>query len=380
MTMKNNIEDTLITLAIHTFERAQILKTRLESEGIDVFLHNVNLISPTISAGVRVRIKESDLPKALSVIEKMDIPGIKDGILEDKNVKRNVILVPIDFSDYSMKACRVAFNLAYELKADIQIINAFNPINGGNMSLFEVFQYTKNAEEEKDFKHQLNLAQNDMKNVENQLNEDVKNGKLPQVKFHSETRVGIPEEEIATVTNEIGAMMIVMGTRGKNHKEQDLIGSVTAEIIERTTAPILAIPEDDKIDDFEEIKNVAFATSLDQRDLIAIDQMLRLFEKYKFKLWLLHIQQHDNKRVWNEVKLSGLKTYFKNNYPSIDIEFENIQDSDVLWSIDNFVREKGIELICLNNRKRNLISRLFNPNIAKRMVFHAKTPVFVLHS
>ena len=56
------MEDKLVTLAIHTFEKAQILKTMLETEGIEVYLHNVNQIQPVVSAGVRVRIKESDLP------------------------------------------------------------------------------------------------------------------------------------------------------------------------------------------------------------------------------------------------------------------------------------------------------------------------------
>ncbi|WP_242396858.1 hypothetical protein [Porphyromonas gingivicanis] len=41
----------------------------LETEGIEVFLQNVNQLLPVVSAGVRVRIKESDLPKALGLIE-----------------------------------------------------------------------------------------------------------------------------------------------------------------------------------------------------------------------------------------------------------------------------------------------------------------------
>ena len=63
------MEDKLVTLAIHTFEKAQILKTMLETEGIEVYIHNVNQIQPVVSAGVRVRIKESDLPRALKITE-----------------------------------------------------------------------------------------------------------------------------------------------------------------------------------------------------------------------------------------------------------------------------------------------------------------------
>ena len=63
------MEDKLITLAILTFEKAQMLKMMLEAEGIEVYIHNVNQIQPVVSAGVRVRIKESDLPHALRLIE-----------------------------------------------------------------------------------------------------------------------------------------------------------------------------------------------------------------------------------------------------------------------------------------------------------------------
>lgn len=63
------MEDKLVTLAILTYAKAQILKNVLENEGIEASIHNVNLIQPVISSGVRVRIKESDLPHALQIIE-----------------------------------------------------------------------------------------------------------------------------------------------------------------------------------------------------------------------------------------------------------------------------------------------------------------------
>ncbi len=65
-----------ITIAIHTYEKAHELKTILEHEGVAVVLQNVNLSTPAVSAGIRVRIKESDLPLALRVIENVEIFSI----------------------------------------------------------------------------------------------------------------------------------------------------------------------------------------------------------------------------------------------------------------------------------------------------------------
>ena len=46
-------KDRLITLAIHTYPKALILKGVLESQGIAVVIQNVNLLKPVISPGVR---------------------------------------------------------------------------------------------------------------------------------------------------------------------------------------------------------------------------------------------------------------------------------------------------------------------------------------
>ena len=52
-------DDKLITLAIHTYEKAQIIKGILESEGIPVVIQNVNLVQPVVSSGVRIRKRPS---------------------------------------------------------------------------------------------------------------------------------------------------------------------------------------------------------------------------------------------------------------------------------------------------------------------------------
>ena len=120
-----SMEDKLVTLAIHTFEKAQMLKMILESEGIEVYIHNVNQIQPVISAGVRVRIKESDLPHALRIIEDskwLESPAEAEKEIADKGKR---ILVPVDFSDYSLKACEIAIHYAAKVDAEVMIMHAY---------------------------------------------------------------------------------------------------------------------------------------------------------------------------------------------------------------------------------------------------------------
>ena len=88
------------------------------------------------------------------------------------------------------------------------------------------------------------------------------------------------------------------------------------------------------------------------------------------------------KDAWNEIKLSGIKHYFSKNYPDIETDYSIISEEsgNILVGFDKFVAEHQIGLIVLNTHKRNLFAQLFNPSIAKKMVFHAKVPILVFHT
>ncbi len=75
------------------------------------------------------------------------------------------------------------------------------------------------------------------------LRKKVASGEFPDIKYSCILREGIPEEEILRYAKEQRPKVIIMGTRGKSQKDIDLIGSVTAEIIDRSRTAVLAIPE-----------------------------------------------------------------------------------------------------------------------------------------
>ncbi|MDE6368131.1 MAG: DUF2007 domain-containing protein, partial [Muribaculaceae bacterium] len=71
--MSQDSSSRLITVAIHTYDKAVALRSLLESEGIEVSLQNIHTEHPQVPTGIRVRIHESDLPLALRIIENREI-------------------------------------------------------------------------------------------------------------------------------------------------------------------------------------------------------------------------------------------------------------------------------------------------------------------
>lgn len=369
------MEEKLVTLAIHTFEKAQILKTLLETEGIDVYIHNVNQIQPVISAGVRVRIKESDLPHALRIIE--DSKWLDETQPETVVDKTKKILIPIDFSDYSIKACELGINYAYQAEAEVMIMHAyFSPYFPSAIPMGDTLTYQVNEEES--VVNVLKRVQIDIENICTLINRKMASGELPKVKYDYVLREGLPEEEIIAYSKEYRPTLIVMGTRGKSQKDMDLIGSVTGEVIEVNKIPVLAIPENVPFKDLSEAKNIAFATSFNQRDLVAFDEFMQLIKGYDAQIHLFNIST--SKDEWNEIRLTGVTEYFKKQYPDTNITHTVLADGDLLLAIEKFVRDKQIDVIALSTYRRNILARMFNPSIARKMLFHTDTPLLVMHA
>ena len=86
------------------------IKTVLEEHGIETIIHNLNLEHPEMAVGVRVRIKEKDLPQALAIVEQIEKEWEKENGEEKR--EKPPILIPIDFSDQVAKSIDFGFEFA----------------------------------------------------------------------------------------------------------------------------------------------------------------------------------------------------------------------------------------------------------------------------
>ena len=374
------MEDKLITLAILTYSKAQILQSVLENEGIESYIHNVNLIQPVISSGVRVRIKESDLPQALKIIESSS--WLSSEILQEESpepAKASHVLIPIDFSAYSLKACDFGFRVAAKMQVEVVLLHVhFTPIYIPSLQYSTDHYGIPPIENSASMRSVIETIHKELDDLVKMIDKKIEDGIYPKVKYTCMLREGVPEEEILSYARHEKPLIIVMGTRGEHQKDLELIGSVTAEVIERSPVFVYAIPEQAPSKSIEDIHKVALFTSFDQRDLIAFDSLITTFKDNHFEVTFIHINSHEQKRTWNEITLAGIKEYFKKQYPQLEFNYLTVDEEHLLNNLDQFVQENKIDVICTSNYKRNIFARLFNPSIARKMLFHANTPLLVI--
>lgn len=364
----------LITLAIHTYEKATILKTILEKEGIEAVIHNVNLIQPVISSGVRVRIKEEDLPLALKIIEDS---SFLSSSADDKSSRHTKIriLIPVDFSEYSLKACNIGFDFAKKFNAEIILLYSYIGMNFTGGMPFNGDNYMVEVSNLEETKELVKVANSRMKEFSKNLKKDIEAGNLPDIKFKCVVNEGVPEEVILDYAKDIDPILIIMGTRGKSKKELELIGSVTAEVLDAGKFTVLTVPEDISVSSIDDIKNVVFFSNFCQQDLISFDVFVRMFKGIKLNVTFIPVDVRKNE---NEDKcINAVMDYCQTHYPEFSFNVKRFNEHTFLSDFDNFAKA-GVDLIVIPNKKRNIFARLFNPSIAHKMLFHTDTPMLVI--
>lgn len=359
------MEDKIITLAIHTKEKAFKLKEVLESRNIPVYLEELsqNDYVGDTAKGYAVKIKESQISKALTIIEENKLFSYNDMQTLKMDDGRKRILVAVDFSTYSMKACQTAFSIAKELDAKVKILHVYNNIyfptqipfadalkNDGDVSILD-----------KSRKQMLDLCVEIDKNIEA--------GKFPSVNYSYSLREGIVEEEIESFIEEYKPMLLVLGKRGTNDNRTNILGSVTADIIEMTDIPVLAIPENSSFEGAKDVRHIAFFTNIHRRDIYSFDYLVNHLLPYKgLKITLVHIITDARNGKWSESDLLKLQESFTHKYSDMNIGYKLINETDFVQGIKDFIETEKVDIVAVNTQRRSLWGRMFLPSNSRKIL------------
>jgi nucleotide-binding universal stress UspA family protein len=360
----SNDPNRLITVAIHTFDRAVDLKNTLEEEGIEVKLHNVNLDEKVLASGVRVRIRERDLPQALQIIESP----------ETSTSVQRCVLLPVDFGKYSLKSVRLGMEYARRSRGRVILLHSY--INERHtMSL--PFGSDRYESPEDNFKSIKKNAKENMEDFKKLLLEKIALGELPNVKIETKVAEGIPEEQILHYAHKYDVSLIVMGTSGTNRRRQNLIGSVAGEVMDACKFPIFTVPIGMPDVSLADITHVAFFSNLIQQDLISFDRFARLFNMRGVEITIIPVVDKKDRRLVDQ-SLQQLAQYCREHYPECTFKTKRIAAKNFVESFGQFAKDEGIQLIAVPNKKSSIFSRLFNPSIAHRVLFQTDTPMLVV--
>ncbi|MBN1118936.1 MAG: universal stress protein [Bacteroidales bacterium] len=294
------------------------------------------------------------------------------------NVSNKIILVPVDYSEYSVLACRFAAKIANKSGNDICLLHSFYS------PAFDLIELTGGIQTQQQLRTDvteklLESESSDMKEFSDKLRLFPEFETLQENRIKHEIKAGLAKDEIISLADEIKPEMVVMGTRGADKKTSSILGSITEVCIRKLKIPVLAIPEDYEFIGESRLKKIVYLTDFDESDFVSIKKLLRFTNYFNMEIHCVHIGTRTDK--WEIVKMQGLKDYFQKSYQLEAVECHILENKpDLLQTLDKYIQDNNINIISLTHRKRSLMEKVFRSSTAKKVFYHTHIPLLVFHS
>lgn len=252
------------------------------------------------------------------------------------------IIIPFDMSETAFKAVKVGFNLAHKIGKEIVFLHVLKE----SQSEFDPEKIKTTIEK-------LNPVPN-------------------KVSYRIVVKKGVPENKIAQYAEKQQAFLIVMCTRTNEKKIQDLIGSVTSEVMRITDRPVLAIPESFSSDDVTTLNKIAYASSLkSMHDLEHIDLLSTIFPIDNKSLEIIHsVKENENITTDGQYVNTLVEAY-----PSVKISSKALvydEQSSASTAISEYITNSDVELIVIKKHHRRAFLPLISTQFALKVLFRSE--------
>lgn len=294
----------------------------------------------------------------------------------------NILLIPVDLSGSSVLACRIGFALALRLHLRPVILHGYissymmmpqtAPIPDVDIVDDDMAEYDS-VRDAKLLLRQASLRFNkfclDIKSAQ-------QSGDIVDVDFGRELMAGVPEDLIRQFVRDHDTKLIVMATRGASRRREELIGSITVEVIDSCRVPVFTVPENMKFDSIAAIRRLVFFCNMDKNDLKSIDSLMLMFGRPEIELHLVPVNDRDSSNISD--RLDVMCSYLDDKYPQSKFFKSMIDASDFRIGLENYLKSNDIQMLVVPNKKQSVLKRLFNPGIAHRILFEKDLPMLAL--
>lgn len=330
------------------------------------------IASPDIDI-VTISVRKSQLVRAVSIIQSMLAPAAFS--LSSSSGLRSVILIPVDFTPKSILACRVGFDLARRLNSHPVILHTY--VQRTIESTFNLSDAIAH-ESETLVSHDSIVKMEKLKteNFEKTVKAYQAQGKLLHIPFSSVLLPGVPENVIRDYTRSNDTKIIVMSTRDSHKKAEELVGSVTAEVLDSCRVPLFTVPENSDCPDIKSIQRLAFFCNLDRQDMLSMETFLAIFGYPEVEITLIPVNGCSSPKA--KEKADKLLNFCKATYPSASFTLKNFPAQTSRQDLARYIDEEDIQLLIVQNKKKNIFARILNPGLAHILFFERDMPMIVI--
>ncbi len=273
------------------------------------------------------------------------------------------ILVPVDFSESSKNALRIAIGLAKMNNAKVHMMNAVHihtpqpDLTGGYLIESIVNDYEEQVKQS-------------FEELETEIVE------LQDVEHDSTRLISYLSDAIYTCIKEYSIDIVVMGTRQEHEEIEHLLGTHATDVIGFSEVPVLVIPGGSK--KFSP-KKIAFATDLESiKDTSKLESLKYFAEAFQANVTLFHVTSDLNLVAAKGHKIAEadkLEEYFSGLNYTVDI----VEESKVVEGIFEFIKDHQIDLLAMMPRNHSIFEKIFKSSVTKKVAIDIEIPMLTFH-
>jgi nucleotide-binding universal stress UspA family protein len=265
------------------------------------------------------------------------------------------ILLPTDFSDYSVKAIGYALKIFKNVNCKFFLMHTYMPPvynaeylvgSPGLIGLGDVMQETSLTHLEKE-------------------NDNPKHTFVVHTAFN--TLLG---EVTETVASE-GIDLIVMGTKGATGAEEILFGTNTVHVIKKANCPVLVVPPNFE---YENPLEILFPTDFEiAYNKQGLNPLLEIADEHGSQINVLHVSTGNELTQDQEKQKKSLERILGNK-----ALFHDVPNNEIIDAINAFQAKEKINLLVMVQNKHTFMERLFIEPVIKKIGFHVNIPFMVI--
>jgi len=257
------------------------------------------------------------------------------------------IIIPIDFSETSLNAARYAAEMLAN-RNDVNVI------------LYNMFEDAEESATSAQYLESLK-AELEQKGID----------KIEMIKERGDNFI----DSLGRLAYQKTAELIVMGITEKEEWRQLFSTGSSLKMAEQNVCPVLIVPTEAK---YNGMTNIALASDFKNVDattpVLSIKTVLEIFTAN------LHIVNVDSDHyvALTEEYLSE-RSKMQKMFAEFNPEFYFIGMNDFYEAIEQFSRDKQIDLIIIIPKNHSFINNLFSSSHTKKLAFNTSVPLLAAH-
>ena len=244
------------------------------------------------------------------------------------------IVVPFDFSAYSLAALQTAQRISAKNRAKIICVTVIP----------SELDWDLMSDEAKSKHDELVLEYNEAVEV---LPGYIKSVAPAKAQIDQVVKIGVPNEQIVRVAEKAHADLIVLGAYGKGYTDGKFIGSTIQKVLRNASCPVLAVKQ---ALDGNAFRKIAFATVFNPSGKTAFEKFLPLARAFKTSIHLLYVNTpaHFTGSAQSDVEMAE----FGKGHEQFVIHRHVYNHEEAEQGIMEFCQKAGIDLVGLVSSDR----------------------------